>query len=337
MGLIPVKQCKRSVKPVLSPPDCGNFGRMNRIVFRNFGLIGMISLAGVLAIRAVTLEQQSRREAERFSEQVNLALRFTAHRLLVLAGDRKSAIPPVQEDEPGTWLIRMEQNFNYDSLPPILSRAFELHRIEGRYNVSVVNCQTDYLTLGYAANTTQASMEVPCGGREQTAGCYNLRVSFPDRNTMAAEAGQNWLWVIALAFILAIYSVYIGFRNLKNRRIANKYSGAPPDNVSEKTVAELPMLLFGQSALDISNQKLFVKGEAKDLTYREAKLLQFFCRHTGQLLSRDLILQSVWGDEGILVGRSVDVFVSRLRKLLKSDDTVRIANVHGIGYRLDVS
>ncbi len=58
--------------------------------------------------------------------------------------------------------------------------------------------------------------------------------------------------------------------------------------------------------------------------------------HPNQLLGRDLILQSVWGDEGITVGRSADVFVSRLRKLLQHDPTLRIASVHGVGYRLEI-
>ena len=309
---------------------------MNRIVFRNFGLIGAISLAGMLALQAVNQEQRSKREEDRFSEQVNLALRFTAHRLLSLAGDHTSAIPPVQQAEPDTWVIRMEQNFDYDSLPPLLRRAFALHRIEGRYNVAVVDCHTDYLTLGYLANTSQTTTDVPCGGRNQTAGCYNLRISFPDHSAVPAEAKKTWLWVEALAVLLAVYGVYTGFRSLKRRRAAKTPPEVQTENTPEEMPSGVPMLRFGQTTLDISNQKLVVRGESKDLTYREAKLLQFFCRHTGQLLSRDLILQSVWGDEGILVGRSVDVFVSRLRKLLKEDETVRIANVHGVGYRLDV-
>lgn len=95
-------------------------------------------------------------------------------------------------------------------------------------------------------------------------------------------------------------------------------------------------LTFGHSSFDVVNQVLVVAGLRHDLTYREAKLLQLFYRHPNQLLERDYILQSVWADEGILVGRSVDMFVSRLRKLLRADAAVQIATVHGVGYRLEV-
>ena len=96
------------------------------------------------------------------------------------------------------------------------------------------------------------------------------------------------------------------------------------------------ILHFGQSTLDVANQKLSIRTIQKDLTYRETKLLQVFCRNQNKLLERDLILKAVWEDEGVLVGRSVDVFVSRLRKLLKEDETVKIVNVHSVGYRFEV-
>ena len=65
------------------------------------------------------------------------------------------------------------------------------------------------------------------------------------------------------------------------------------------------------------------------------KLLAFFARHPDQVLQRDEILQQVWADEGVLVGRSLDMFVSRLRKKLAGDPTVSIVAVHGVGYRLE--
>jgi DNA-binding response OmpR family regulator len=65
-------------------------------------------------------------------------------------------------------------------------------------------------------------------------------------------------------------------------------------------------------------------------------LLDLFCQNKNQLLPREEILEYVWGDEGVIVGRSVDVFVSRLRKKLKPDDNIKITSVHGVGYRLEI-
>jgi DNA-binding response OmpR family regulator len=72
------------------------------------------------------------------------------------------------------------------------------------------------------------------------------------------------------------------------------------------------------------------------LTFRENKLLLYFANHPNQVLEREEILANVWGDEGLIVGRSLDVFVSRLRKILKNDTTLQLKNIHGIGYRLEI-
>ena len=337
-GQVPVKQCKRSVKPVFHHPGSLTFGAVNRIGIINFGLSGLVVLAGLLAIQAVRLKHTTETEQHRFSENVNLALRRTAHRLLAMAGNRKGAIPPVEETESGTWTVSLEQHFDYDSLPNLLRESFALQHITGNYNVMLVNCQSDDLMLGYAASTFDALREVPCSGRDQTTGCYNLRVSFPDRAAAPLQEKGLWLWLAGMSACLIIFVFFLVYSKLiKSKLSSKKPPSSATGSLSGASFSNEHLLAFGQSTLDISNQKLLVKNKAKDLTYREAKLLHFFGSHAGQLLTRDLILQSVWEDEGILVGRSVDVFVSRLRKLLKDDETLRIANVHGIGYRLEIN
>ncbi len=100
---------------------------------------------------------------------------------------------------------------------------------------------------------------------------------------------------------------------------------------------ELHLIKFGNSVLNIANLSLNTEGVETQLTFRESKLLQLFCQHKNKLLERDFILKSVWGDEVIIVGRSIDVFVSRLRKLLKDNPSVKITNVHSVGYRFDIA
>lgn len=93
---------------------------------------------------------------------------------------------------------------------------------------------------------------------------------------------------------------------------------------------------LGKLVCDFANQQLLVNGQAVVLTNKEAKLLKLFCLHKNKVIDRDSIQKAIWEDEGYFVGRSMDVFISRLRKLLKDEPAVALTNVHGVGYKLEV-
>ena len=78
-------------------------------------------------------------------------------------------------------------------------------------------------------------------------------------------------------------------------------------------------------------------GKADELTTREAELLTMFCQREQGLLERSAALREIWGDDTFFAGRSMDVFISRLRKRFAADPAVQIVNVHGKGFRLVVS
>lgn len=82
------------------------------------------------------------------------------------------------------------------------------------------------------------------------------------------------------------------------------------------------------------NLALSREGKIRQLTQREGELLRLLVDHKNELLKRSEILQRVWGKNDYFLGRSLDVFISRLRKYLQQDDRVRIENVHGVGFRL---
>jgi DNA-binding response OmpR family regulator len=94
---------------------------------------------------------------------------------------------------------------------------------------------------------------------------------------------------------------------------------------------------FGDCVLDIDNQVLKVAHEVFNLTQKEAGLLKIFCDSPNKLIARETIQKAIWEDEGYFVGRSMDVFISRLRKMLKADPKVKIVNVHGSGYKLEIA
>lgn len=91
---------------------------------------------------------------------------------------------------------------------------------------------------------------------------------------------------------------------------------------------------IGDVTCNFATQQLECHGRVYDLTNKESRLLQLFCINVDKVIERDAIQKAIWEDEGYFVGRSLDVFISRLRKLLSVDPTLSIVNVHGVGYRL---
>ncbi|MAX79431.1 MAG: DNA-binding response regulator [Crocinitomicaceae bacterium] len=93
---------------------------------------------------------------------------------------------------------------------------------------------------------------------------------------------------------------------------------------------------IGSFTLDHKNLRLSRNGEEQKLTKKEADLLRLLCMHQGEVLERDTALRIVWGDDDYFLGRSMDVFITKLRKYLKPDPGIKINNVHGVGFKLEV-
>ncbi len=100
---------------------------------------------------------------------------------------------------------------------------------------------------------------------------------------------------------------------------------------------ELNRCKIGQFDFLFDNLTLQNGDEKRTLTYKEAELLKYFCENSNSVLSRSDILKNVWGSDDYYLGRSLDVFISRLRKYLKSDPSIKIINLHGIGFRFNAS
>lgn len=91
---------------------------------------------------------------------------------------------------------------------------------------------------------------------------------------------------------------------------------------------------IGNYTFEFDNLKLYSGDKEHKLTSREAELLKLLCENRPNILKRELILEKIWGQNDYFLGRSMDVFISRLRKYLKSDPNIKIENVHGVGFRL---
>lgn len=93
---------------------------------------------------------------------------------------------------------------------------------------------------------------------------------------------------------------------------------------------------MGKFVFDPQNYALLYDGVKEDLTQREFELLKLFTENKDKVLTREQILKSLWGEDDYFMGRSLDVFISRLRKILAKEPGVQIENLHGIGFKFSV-
>jgi hypothetical protein len=241
-------------------------------------------------------------------DQVNLALRKAADRMLRASGDSTSRIPAFERLQGNVWSVRIESGFSYKDWPSALQSSLDQHGIRNSYRVSVRRCLDNFIDLGYQQADLADSLPVPCSGREYPDGCHYLEVVFQENNTVP---GACALILILLALLAALTPVRV-------------------------RASDTRWMQLGNSRLDYAGQMLMCGGKSQSLTFREAKLLQLFAENPDQLMEREFIINRIWADEGVLVGRSLDVFVSRLRKKLADDPSVAIVAVHGVGYKLEV-
>lgn len=262
-----------------------------------------------------------------------LALRQIAHDYLAAGCDTKSTIPAVITRPDGSFLLPLGRHISYDSVSLFAAAALQRFGITENYALSLEDCASGEVFLGgfwnKPLNTTIPTGDygVACAERDQPVRCANLSLAFPSP-AQPLQGPASWL-LFGLGFLLLLAGPV--WRQwwpdaLKAEPAAAEIAGV------KKTSDEVR--LASDCTFSLAAQKLASGGTIHELTYREAKLLGFLVEHLNEILERETIQEAVWGDEGIMVGRSLDVFISRLRKKLAGAAGVEIRTVHGVGYQL---
>jgi DNA-binding response OmpR family regulator len=93
---------------------------------------------------------------------------------------------------------------------------------------------------------------------------------------------------------------------------------------------------LGIFTFDYTNMTLISPNVKYNLTRKEVDLLKMLCDNKNLLLKRETALKTIWGDDNYFIGRSMDVFITKLRKYLKPDPNISITNIHGAGFKLEI-
>jgi Transcriptional regulatory protein, C terminal len=299
--------------------------------FNNRWMVG--SGIAVLALATFFLASSftKRSDSELRAKQANLMVRQLGHRLLLQAGDSTSRVLPVAEMKEGTFLLTFENEFvfNHDSLMMLAQDLFPKTQFPSGYTVTVHECMKADIVYGFQINNTSADI-LACQGRSQPTGCYTIEISFPD----FYEATFNYSFInLAYSGILVLLGVALLIGRFGKNTVT-----VPVQTQDHSIIKEFAPELnaLGKFLFDVKGQRLLLGSEEISLTDKECKVLDLLNKNFGELIPRETLMQKIWINEGVITGRSLDMFVSKLRKKLSGDPELRITNVHGKGYKLEI-
>lgn len=261
-------------------------------------------------------------------DQFNLAqreirMRQIGHEILLHAGDSTSRVLPVQKlpDEKYRLVFEKPFTFETDTLVKIVRESLAQKGETPDYIVNVLDCSHADVVYGYSVSNRDENNVIPCADRKQPVGCYVITVAFDSAFAIGKYAAAMSALAVALLCPLMVW-------RSRKRKPAHAKMNPKPEN------QQIPI---GNSLFDKSNKRLLIGNETVNLTAKENKILYIFAQHPNQVIDRSRLQKEIWEDDGIIVGRSLDVFISKLRKKLESDARVQLVNIHGKGYKLQIA
>jgi hypothetical protein len=257
-----------------------------------------------------------------------IVMRSIGHQILLSSGDSSSRVLPITKTGDNQYHIRFENTLKFtpDSVVKIIGQAIKANNLPSDYIVNVVQCQNNQVIFGFAILQTEQTNLMPCRGRQQPKACYAIEITF--RDTALGALNKNY-FVGAGGGLTALILVLGGIRISSRQK-------KPAGSVVNPPLINSEIIAIGNYKFHKANRYLEYGQEQIELSAKESKLLYILAGKLNELVERDE-LQKVWEDEGVIVGRSLDVFISKLRKKLENDPTVRLVNVHGKGYKLEIN
>lgn len=279
-------------------------------------IIGLPFVILSIALIAPVFSKQGRSSFD--EAKTEILLRKLGHQLLLQSGDSSSRVLPIERITADEYRIRFEHHLTFqpDSLLKTAKDLLAEDPFARNYIVNIVNCMTNTVAYGFAIAEDKKDDIVPCIGREQSSGCYIIDIKFKP-----TEHGAKNVYILGSLSAL----VFICFVVFRPRALQKMPEDRQP--------AEL--FNFGSVQFDLHEKLLIINNECIDLTRTEARLMHIFALSPNETITRSRLQKEIWEDEGVIVGRSLDMFISKLRKKLEIVSDINIVVVRGKGYKLE--
>lgn len=272
-----------------------------------------------LAIFAAIMLLTSDKKDETFSELVKIALRDVGNKLLLTNQDSTSLILPVQKVEESKYQLSFEKELTIfpDTLVKVVQESFQKANLPSHYQLEVKQCQDLEVAYSFLQNANVEKSIVPCSGRTIPQKCYTIEVRFLEKT---ATSSSKLIWIVLLS--LSVISAIVFFP--KKKKIIHL------DSTNENGI------ILGKFQFYPDENKLMNEEVEISLSKKEVELLTLFVENPNKIIKREELSKKVWEDHGVFVGRSLDTYISKLRKKLNGDESIKLTNVHGIGYVLEI-
>lgn len=264
-----------------------------------------------------------------------ILLRRIGHEILLQSGDSTSRVLPVKRIAENEYQISFENAFSFvpESLVTTTQRLLAKDPLGSDYVVNVLNCDNASVAYGYAIAKAKKDDIVACIGRKQPTACYMINIKFGPKGIITAKNGAllGSLAILALAgaFLLRFPKPRSGLPEN-----GSAVPGDPPTGFQNPSTGEY---ILGSMSFDAEARKLMINGKTMDLTRTETRVLRIFAISPNEAIERSRLQKEIWEDEGVIVGRSLDMFISKLRKKLEADPNIKIVVIRGKGYKLQIS
>lgn len=263
--------------------------------------------------------------AQRDQEHDEVAMRMIGHQVLLNSGDDSSLVLPI-EREGKKYRIRFGSEFDFvpSKFSATIDSIVQSSKLALSYRIEVENLDSHKIDYSFQVGSAEKDV-VPCAARMYPKARYSLLMTilkpYPTANVSKemADGKQSNNALIGSVLVSVVMLVGIGFYFWKRKKSV--------EISSDKAK-------IGKYHFDKHNMKLVINNESIDLTSKETDLLALLHESLNETLERDAILKAVWGDEGDYIGRTLDVFISKLRKKFAEDSSVKIVNVRGVGYKM---
>lgn len=259
-----------------------------------------------------------------------VVLRKMVHELLLTAGDSTSRVLPVKEVSENEYHLVPEKPLaiSPDSFVNIVNKALQAGKLPYNFTANVVRQKNNEIVHGFVASLSKNEEEISCLGRSLPKDDYYISFVFEPKTS-------RWGFYLLAAVLAAAAFGFVWARQNRKPRIVES-ADIPATATEEKSVSH-EITPIGRYLFNYTEQWLELNGERTVLTTKENKVLYMLAGSPNMIIERDTLQKEVWENEGVIVTRSLDMFISKLRKKLSGDENVKIVNVHGKGYKLEIN